>query len=146
MKFLKLKTVVLALALVSQAQSASAAMLEKTSTEIFSTGHTRVVKCSVGTSGVSISRTFEGLTATETKTFTLAGDVDSKIDEVISTKLIEQKMTPSTDLTFAYVAYKTGSAAPVILTSYDGVTGTEVVNPSNGAGVLREILLNICGK
>ena len=145
-KTLKLTFFLLALVLMARAETASAAMLEKTSTEMFSTGHTRVVKCSVSANAVSITRTFEGLTSTETKNFTLAGDLDSKIDDATATKATEQKSNPSVDLSFAYLAYKTGSSTPVVLTSYDGATGVEVYNPSAGAGVLREIMLSICGK
>ena len=136
---------VLGLALTSQAHAASATVLEKDSSEFYASGKTRTVKCTISLDSIVITRTFEGMTTTEERSFKVSGPIDAKIDDVSATKAEEKTNKPALDMTYSFVAFKTGSTTPVILSSYDGTTGAEVFNPAPSSGVLREILRTNCG-
>lgn len=150
MKIASLLTLTIGLALVTalstQAHAASATVLERKTTEFFTGGNIRTIKCSIALDGIVITRSFGGLTTTEEKSFNLSGPIDTKIDEVVTTKSEEKTEKPSMDMTFSFTAFKSGSTTPVVLSSYDGTTGVNVFNPSSGAGILREILQTNCGK
>lgn len=144
--FLTLAIGLVLTAVTSQVHAASATVLEKSSTEFFSGGKVRTIKCSIALDGLVITRVFDGLTTTEEKSFKVSGPIDAKIDDVIATKSEEKTDKPSMDMIFSFAAFKTGSTTAVVLSSYDGTTGANVFNPSNGAGILREILQANCGK
>lgn len=121
-------------------------ILAKRTSSTTATGKVRSTECMIHPDGLVITRNTHGIITTETREFTIQGDVETKIDEAIATKNEEKKSTPL-EYSYAFVAFKTSASGiqnTVVLSSYNGTTGEDVFNPSTGAAILRDIMNSVC--
>ncbi len=129
------------------ASAATSPILSKRQTTTTASGKTRSSDCRVFSDRVTIDRFVDGVTTSEEKTFKLGGNFESKIDEVIATKPQTKTVGP---LEFSYdmVAYRStsaGASEEIILSSFDGVKGIDIFNPSSAAVVLKDVMNSVCG-
>lgn len=133
------------------AQTAFAAtgspILEKRQATTSPSGAVRTVECLVYADGITIKRDIVGILTTEEKNFKLQGAVDAKIAEVVATPP-RTKTSGPLEYTYSILAYHTGASGAreaVTLSSYNGVTGEDVFNPSSAATQLRDVINSVCG-
>ena len=138
-----------ALAIVTAQASAAPAkspILTKRSSTVSSSGKTRSMECLVYADGASITRFMDGIVLTEEKAFKLSGTYDAKIAEVAATKP-QTKVVGPLEYSYEMLAHRTsatGTQEDVIISSFNGVKGEDIFNPSSGAIILKEVLNSIC--
>ncbi len=131
----------------ASAATAKSPVLSKTQNTISPSGKTRSSECLVYADGVTINRNIDGVLTTEEKFFKLSGAVDAKIDEVVATKS-QTKVVGPMEFSYEMLAHRTstsGAREAIILSSFNGIKGEDIFNPSSGATILKEVLNSVCG-
>jgi hypothetical protein len=120
-------------------------LAKRTSTQLAS-GQAREADCVVHSDGVVITRRMGPIQWTETRSLSFQSHPASSIDELSAAPLKTQNGNPA-DISFHFVAYRLspqGILDEVVISRFDGKTGTSYDREGATASTLKAALNSIC--